>query len=635
MRPERADLERSFVNVSTEAEAIREDARHMGTYVNNNEKCDDFEVIDDGSQQGGIRNFEDKSFEKSGRSSLMSSARTEGVDEDLESDVPLEISVDLVKPVQKDEYDIVNMDDSSKPSSDGKTLDVSSMVGGDTSPMSDDTSDINVNKYLMGNDDDDDSSAQHGNTFNVDRYFANDDVTSVIDVPAVNDVSQADESTESILPETLKDSNEDMKYETVEYSEVASPPAERVVLTDDTTRCSPYVEVESEGSELTTVSGDVSQLELSQDIVNVESIGESTVDDFHEINTDESGVPAQSVEESSTHTAQEMNVSISPNAVSDQSELKENAIEDLSQPSVNYELPPRDYDASDDAVDGAGMSVQATAEESELLETLEDKKPTVVKAGVFSEQSPLVIHSTSISEQEKTEVHKNVVDLYDQIAEEASSTVVETDSADGIPSDATFGVFGITGKAKAETTTDPPAGNTDMPADADSSVEAGRAHPAAKKNEPWLVRVESFNAPRSKAPEIQVVNPEENRVESPEADPVPKERKKKKKKKKAKEVEKAIQPAESEQANQEEPVPSAPELLGFEKDPSPQPSPEPSLKQRLSTHAGDIPQQFLDVSNELIGDSTSDVSDTEHEEGSKKKREGSKKGNKKESCKTQ
>ena len=167
----RADFERSFVDVSSEADAIRDNDRHSGLYVNNNEKCDDFEVIDDGSQPGGIKNFEDKSFERSGRSSLLSSAQTELANDSVESEVPLEISLNVEKN-NKEDYDIVQVDDSTKPKK--SVLDVERLSNKNervSSPAS--VSNINIDKYLFSdNDDDGVEDTETASTFNINMYFA-------------------------------------------------------------------------------------------------------------------------------------------------------------------------------------------------------------------------------------------------------------------------------------------------------------------------------------------------------------------------------------------------------------------------------------------------------------------------------
>jgi len=233
-----ADFERSFVDVSSEADAIQEDARHTGLYVNNNEKCDDFEVIDDGSQAGGIRNFEDKSFEKSGRSSLLSSMRTDLVSDSVESELPLEISVDasagaITKP-NKDDYDIVQIDESGRKQSSTR-LDVSKLAAStidDRQPSPTPESNININKYLFSdNDDDNDNEPETAGTFNIDMYFANEEHTTDPTIDQEND-----DPGDTTLPE------------------IVSPPLpQQTEIEESEDSSSPFLEVKSQATAMNVV----------------------------------------------------------------------------------------------------------------------------------------------------------------------------------------------------------------------------------------------------------------------------------------------------------------------------------------------------------------------------------------------
>ena len=227
---QRADFERSFVDVSSEADAIRDDARHTGLYVNNNEKCDDFEVIDDGSQQGGIRNFEDKSFERSGRSSMLSSMRTDLVTDSVESEVPLEISVDAGNNnKQQDDYDIVQLNEPKQAG--GTTLDISALAGGYRAASPAPVSNINVNKYLFSdNDDEEEEELETTGTFNIDMYFATEEHST--DAPT----DQEHDSGDTTLPE------------------IVSPPLPQQTEEEESEdSSSPFLEVKSQATAMNVV----------------------------------------------------------------------------------------------------------------------------------------------------------------------------------------------------------------------------------------------------------------------------------------------------------------------------------------------------------------------------------------------
>ena len=219
----RADFERSFVDVSSEADAIRDNDRHSGLYVNNNEKCDDFEVIDDGSQPGGIRNFEDKSFERSGRSSLLSSARTELATDSVESEVPLEISVNVEKN-NKEDYDIVQMEDSTKFKK-STLLDIERLSGANElvhSPAA--SSNINIDKYLFSDNDDDGSDeTESSSTFNINMYFATEEKNN--GNALVEETTEVEDSTQSkiVSNEKVCVQNEDKECDPEQKEGDSSP----------------------------------------------------------------------------------------------------------------------------------------------------------------------------------------------------------------------------------------------------------------------------------------------------------------------------------------------------------------------------------------------------------------------------
>ena len=596
-------MERSFVDVSDEADAIRDDSRHSGLYVNNNEKCDEFEVIDDGSQQGGMSRFEDKSFEMSGRSSLLSSIRADGVSESMESEIPFDISVDYVKAEQKDEYDIVHMDESSK-----HRLDVSSMTKVRRTPSPDVTSDINIGKYLLSDEDEDnnDDSQQNVETFSVNKYFASEDVSSIVD-----DVPLSEAGAENILTEDHNE-NVPLNYENIESKELFTSPQSNIAsLLDSTERCSPYFEVEAHTTKPVDDPLNEAFVEQTGSDLNIE---QTEIFDDDDDDTVGNIVNIDVVPESmcSDEDSMESPIKSESPVTLDSSTL----LADTEQEVV---LPVEEV--NNENTSGNSMSTPSV-EEGELLETEEiGSKPHIVDAGLFTEQKPFEVRTASLSEHEKNAVRQDVVSLYDQIAGEAIGTVPKLDSSDQLPDDATFGVFGVTGKIKEE-------------------INEETKEDVKPKPEGWLVRVESFTAPKNKlqSPEITIVNPE-FQPEAPEENPVPKERSKKKKNKNNKSVKNQSTAATS--PFHEAPTPSAPELLGFsadvENNANPQPSP-PTMSKKSSLKDADIPKQFLDVSHEF-GESYSDTSDVEREEGERegdgKKRKGSKKNSKKENCKTQ
>ena len=109
------DLERSeaFEDVTNEAIEIH-DRFHTGLIVNNNERNEDFDVIDQNLRHDEVSNFEDKSYERSScltesvndsiTDSMLESYRSNIADDSIESEKPLEISISAAAestPVQK------------------------------------------------------------------------------------------------------------------------------------------------------------------------------------------------------------------------------------------------------------------------------------------------------------------------------------------------------------------------------------------------------------------------------------------------------------------------------------------------------------------------------------------------------
>ena len=228
--------------MSSEADAIRDNDRHSGLYVNNNEKCDEFEVIDDGSQAGGMRNFEDKSFERSGRSSLLSSARTELATDSVESEVPLEISLNATNEKNnKEDYDIVQIDDPTVKKKKRSIFDVERLSGAqEQTPSPPPSSNINIDKYLFSDNDDngDGDETETASTFNIDMYFATEEskTATVEDKEVGSETKDEEEEEEDSMPEMISndplDNKEDKLEEEEEEEEEDSP--------------SPFLEVKSE-----------------------------------------------------------------------------------------------------------------------------------------------------------------------------------------------------------------------------------------------------------------------------------------------------------------------------------------------------------------------------------------------------
>lgn len=192
----------------------------------------------------------------------------------------------------------------------------------------------------------------------------------------------------------------------------------------------------------------------------------------------------------------------------------------------------------------------------------------------------------SMSEDDKRAIRKDLEDLYNQIAEETNEPL--TTYIEGIDDHNTTKI--IRGEDKKE----------------------------------WLVQVESFPAPISAVPEIEIGDSELAEKMNPE----PKERKKKKKKKQTKEdiVVQVVDMSESVS------VPSDPFLLGFTTDSDVADNLDKPIDQSC-INKSDIPKQFLDASAELIDSNYSDISDNEDEgEDGRKK---SMKRSKKEGCKSQ
>ena len=93
------DLERSetFEDVTDEAIEIHDQLLHVGMIVNNNERNEDYEVIERNLQQGELQNFEDKSYEAS---SCMTESMTDSLADSYASTVVTTASLDSERPLE-------------------------------------------------------------------------------------------------------------------------------------------------------------------------------------------------------------------------------------------------------------------------------------------------------------------------------------------------------------------------------------------------------------------------------------------------------------------------------------------------------------------------------------------------------
>jgi len=532
----RAELERSFVDVSDEANAIQDDIRHQGLYVNNNEKCDEFEVIDNTSQQGGIHHFEDKSFERSGRSSLLSSVQTQ-VTESMESEKALEISVEHSheEAQQKDEYDIVPSDDDKDITTSQQTLDISSMTASNERSQSPLPSDININKYFMASGmEDTDEELHTANTFSVDQYFA-------LEEPATKK-----------LEDELKDEKQNAQHDEMHFENIEAPELSllNTVKEQDIERCSPYLEVDAnlssnkiefDNNKSKTDSNDETFHAVSLEDIKKTPTSENNEADINDVSNtyEHSTIEGESnkidtlnssnVEISST--LDDSHISINnedvDNSMNDQSELNkgfsssDSLIDDthientdtldggaISAQSLDEN--PFDNQASDNSnlleenVSNKEneMNTEGTNDENALLDTLENNKPIVLKEGVFVENREPLKASVSLSDDTHAAVRQDVENLYDLIAGDSKSKEEvfneNSDHVDGLPSDATFGIFAQT-TVQTENK-DPVFGLVSQKDETSKIISEHGSTPSSpispKKKEGWLVRVESFTAPK-------------------------------------------------------------------------------------------------------------------------------------------
>ena len=585
-------MERSFVDVSDEANAIQEERRHAGIFINNNEKCDEFEVIDNGSQQGGLHHFEDKSFELSVRSSLVSSGHTELASES-ESDFLLEISVDVEKINQKHDYEIID-NETDKPKK-FNLLDIDNIIGHERTPSPEVKSDINVNKYLFFEENE--NVAENEETkLNIDQYFSTTDS---------NQVNNSVLNTNLIAEES---------YDTIENKDFT------LTTHIEESRQSPYVELENDTLEYNNVADAINE---NIDCVEAQTHTELCKDN---IETEESLDTAFLLE--SEDQADDLLIGLNSKHA-DIDPLISNSDSSHSQveiPKKDYEIqnsifiPERDYEIQDPLnMPKRDYEIQNPLNKSEegnginetlCQVTLEGIKPEDISVNTkeepflcaeqgFQENEISVYSDKASSQEDVTFVSQEVIDLYEISAGEAFKQHTGDDT--------TFS--GITKKENTNDVT--PEFFVDVYDNAGDLLN--------KKG--CLVRVESYSQATPQSPEIKEVNQsfdfKNGHTNSPH---VSKDKKTKKKKKKSKSDE-----TKHENPSLESHTPPGlfvPEisLLGYSDSHLPQ-----------HRHS-DIPQQFLEVSHGL--GSVSDVSDTEESETAPK-RTNTKKQSKKDTCKNQ
>ena len=364
------------MDVSPEAEAIRDDVRHAGLYVNNNEKCDEFEVIDDGSQQGGLRNFEDKSFERSGRSSMLSSIRTDLVTDSVESEVPLEISVDAtnISGKQQDDYDIVQINEPKNVG--GTALNINALAGGNRAASPAPESNININKYLFSdNDEEEDEELETTGTFNIDMYFATEE--SVVDEQEVN-VDQTKEDLEI-------DSINERKHEETTVELISNDDHinnDREITVDDEEQAldtsSPFLEVKSETDNVSNTQAsdevDVSVVEGNLEKETASDGADAMNDAFVSLNDgqNDSSILQDEISADAEGTKEELEIKTDTLDIKADVDLRK-SVEDLydqilsgeSSPGASTEgLPP-------DATFGAPIGISTTVDDNKPISPID------------------------------------------------------------------------------------------------------------------------------------------------------------------------------------------------------------------------------------------------------------------------
>ena len=583
---EHSELDQSFADVSNEAAVIRDDALHTGMYINNNEKNDDFEMIDNGLQQDELRHFEDQSYEKSS-SSLTSSMMTD-TGTSIESSLPLEINVEDTnqggKGVTRD-YDIVQVEDSKSSTSKAIDINVDSYTNLDynnqnspskLSSSGSITSSINVNKYLF----DDQEEPTHEETeeysvFSVNRYFASE---SPVKGNSSNDVTTVGSSTgsshqtgdDNIELQTSVDTitNVQSDYDTIDTEDVFGSVDARRVCEEN--HDSPYEDVQEESARLINDNNNaVTPVEKSPSCGGGDISGEMTVLQTH-MDTD---LTSQSAEQF-------------------------NATVDVISPSTEQSTSP-DLSQVASTQNTQDVVTQNTAVSTSNSAVLVD--PVAVNG--ISEEAPFVAEAVAenvaaVEESEQETIRDDVEELYDQIANETKEDIESEE-------------LNVTWDVQCESS----------PKTGGPVIQVTDTEPSAVSSTTTATGEEEPPAPKAK------------------------ERKSKKKKKKGEKVG-SVEVIDNDSALGA-PVLSDPLLLGFAEPDKPPAQPHDENDETAAQKStdksnrskSDIPKQFLDASADLIGTSGSDFSDAEDgyltDEGEGEGKHKSSKWSKKDGCKSQ
>ena len=610
------DLDRSYADVSNEAQEIQNSPSTM--YINNNEKNDDFEVIDDGSQPGGVRNFEDMSFEKSGRSSMLSSMISDNsmaVTDSQESERPLEISYGKVANEQRqDEFEILHSGytprtpkkGSETSVSEPRQLNVSQLVvssdmgSHSPSPL---PSDININKYLLSDEDDDGVQHSPVETFSVDRYFATS--YSTHDEDETSSVATAS----SVATDSTRHSRADMPTVTLEHFDTGASSTD------------PTEEVPNPPSSSHS-SSDLSEPRRNTYLSEIDKVlPDDDVDDelnLTDQSLDNAFVTAEE-EEKPLYVDQQLNY-------------------DSTYHDANLSL---DLQASSPPVPVA-YSYTKQSQVQSVATAGDPSRPQIIASGKF-EQPKLDAQRLISTDSEGDKVMRQDLEaLYEEVSHSVSTEDIRSSSREETPTE-TYGMFVI---PEQRHSFDSAAHNTSQ--EAVFAVTGHASGPVATsddmalesegKPKPWLVRVESFQTPEATLQTPQIVKPVSTEVE--ENLPVPKERKKKKKKaKKEKHLQHLQQDTSLPQSLPETNMSTsnAPALSAstdsLPRDNPPE-SPSPQHVSVPSSPTQDRPNGQHTLTVEQNSEAYSDYSDSECADGDKK-RTASKKGSKKEGCKTQ
>ncbi|XP_047136880.1 uncharacterized protein PF3D7_1120600 isoform X1 [Hydra vulgaris] len=548
IRLERTELERSFVDVSDEASAIQEERRHAGIFINNNEKCDEFEVIDTGSQQGGLHHFEDKSFELSVQS-LMLSEDTE-IASEYESDLPLELSVE--KNNNKHDYEIIVNEIYNTPNK-LNLLDIDHMIENERSPTPDVKSNIVVDKYLYFEDNE---LKNEEPKLNIDQYFSTvDQCNSII---ADNEANIIDRVVEEESYDTIE--NKDFNLNHVVEA-----------------RQSPYVELENEALRYAELPfNDATSNDQNAD--NTETLTNSELftnnDNLELINNLENHFNLTPSElDTNLNNLNSLNSIPNKDYDSNVDVLPDNANVldkfDMSNKDCKIQDP---FDAIETEVNKTLYQVTLDVHKlDDILPNENNESILVTKQDIIEGEKPFC-YNEEVSNEKNTFISQEVIDLYETSAGDASCQ--------------------------------PKADHNML-----SNIEAGSSNDVTQticeenigdemKRKGCIVRVESFSQATPQSAELKEVkevfdfkNEQINLAHNS------KDKKSKKKKNKSK----------SNESKLENHNPECPATLGLF---VPEISLLGYSDSRIDQHRhSDIPQQFLEVSHGL--GSVSDVSDTE------------------------